>query len=350
MFHRVAMCLFFSLHLIANQPSHFMGVGSSIIDLIVQVDDDFIAQHIPGQKGGSVPCDPETFNRVLAAMRSNPKIALGGSAGNAVRTMAKLGVQSTFMSFVGEDLYGKRYCDEMQGMGIPGIVSDPDFTTIRILCLITPEGERTFLHSHKAVGWNFKPSLEHYQNVKWVHFESFLLWEAPDFIEQSLFLAHEAGIPVSLELSNFLVAQQFKEKLLEWLGKYVDVVFGNETEIRSLTGLAPDDGCMQLQEICPIVVVTMGGDGCLVGCQGELTHIPSFSAKVIDTTAAGDYFTAGFIYGYLHQLPLPVCAEIGHRLGSSIIEHIGAELPREKWEEILAFLQDGLPEKISTRS
>ncbi len=349
MFHRVALFFFLSFHLIANQPSHFMGVGSSIIDFIAQVDDDFIAQHVPGQKGGSVPCDPETFDRVLRAMVSDPKIALGGSAGNTVRTMAKLGVDSTFMSTVGEDPYGERYCDEMQEMGISGIVKDPDFKTIRILCLITPEGERTFLHSHKAVGWNFKPSLEHFQNVKWAHLESFLLWEAPDFIEQSLILAQEAGIPVSLDLSNFLVVGQFKEKILEWLGKYVDVVFGNETEIRSLTGLPPDLGCRQLQEICPIVVVTMGGDGCLVGCQGELTHIPSCSAKVIDTTAAGDYFTAGFLYGYLRQLPLPLCAEIGHRLGSSIIEHIGAELPGEKWHEIHAFLQNGLRAKISSR-
>lgn len=339
MFHRIVLCLFFSIHLIANQATHFMGVGSSIIDFLVQVDDDFIAQHIPGQKGGSIACDQETFDRVVAAIGSNPKTALGGSAGNTVRTMAKLGERSIFISLVGEDLHGKRYCEEMHEMGISGIIRDPDFTTICILCLITPEGERTFLSTCKPIGWNFKPALEHFQNVKWVHFESFLLWEAPDFIEQSLFLAHEAGVPVSLDLSNFLVVGQHKEKLLEWLEKYVDVVFGNESEIGHLTGLSPEEGCMRLQEICPIVVVTKGADGCLVGCQGALTHIPGFSAKVVDTTAAGDYFTAGFIYGFLHQLPLPGCARIGHRLGSSIIEHIGAELPKEKWQEIRTFMQ-----------
>jgi sugar/nucleoside kinase (ribokinase family) len=339
MLHRLVLCLFFSVQLTANQAAHFMGIGSSVIDFLAQVDDDFIASHIPGQKGGSVSCDPETFDRVFAVMGPNPKITLGGSAGNTVRTMAKLGVPSTFTSLVGEDLYGKRYCEEMHEMGISGIVRDPNFKTIRILCLITPEGERTFLHAYKAIGWSFKPNLDHFQNVKWVHFESYLLWEQPEFIEQSLFLAHESGAKVSLDLSNFLVVEQYREKLLEWVRKYVDIVFGNENEICSLTGLSPEEGCMRLQQSCPIVVVTKGGDGCLVGSQGTLTHIPGFSAKVVDTTAAGDYFIAGFIYGYLHQFPLPVCARIGHRLGSSIIEHIGAELPKEKWEEIHSFLQ-----------
>src|SRR5271154_1225372 len=175
MFYRIVLCLFFSIHLSANQTTHFMGIGSSVIDFLAQVDDDFIARHIPGQKGGSVSCDPETFDRVFAAMGSNLKTTLGGSAGNTVRTMAKLGVPSIFTSLVGEDLYGKRYYEEMHEMGISGIVRDPNFTTIRILCLITPEGERTFLHSYRAIGWNFKPTLEHFQNVKWVHFESYLL-------------------------------------------------------------------------------------------------------------------------------------------------------------------------------
>ena len=338
MFYRLVLCIFFSIQLTASQPSHFMGVGSAVIDLLAQVDDAFIVEHIPGKKGGSISCDPETFDRVIQAIGSDLKTTLGGSAGNTVRTMARLGVQSIFTSLVGEDLYGRRYYEEMDEMGISGIVRDPDFSIIRILCLITPEGERTFLHSHKNIGWNFTPTLEDFQTVKWVHFESYLLWQAPDFFEQSLALSREAGVPVSLDLSNFLVVEQHREKLLEWLDTYVDVVFGNEMEIQYLTNLSAEEGCRKLQQICPVVVVTKGGDGCLVGCQGELTHIPAFRANVVDTTAAGDYFTAGFLYGYLQQLPLPVCAQIGHRLGSSIIEHIGAELPTEKWEEIHSFL------------
>lgn len=341
MFQRIFICFLFSIHLAAahdNSP-HFMGVGSAVIDFLAQVSDDFVEEHIPGRKGGSVHCEPEKFDQVLDLLGPTLKTALGGSAGNTVRTMARLGVSSTFISQVGEDSDGDRYIEEMRERGILGIMQDPDFTTIRILCLVTPDGERTFLHAHDDIGWSFNPAPELFCNARWVHFESFLLWEDPNFIEQSLRFAHEAGVTVSLDLANFLVVQQYREKLLEWIEKYVDVVFGNKEEIRYLTGMSPEAGCLLIQDLCPIVVITKGNEGCLVGSQGALTQVPALPAKVVDTTAAGDYFTAGFIYGYLHQKSLHNCARIGNRLGCAIIEYIGTELPMEKWKEIHCFLQ-----------
>lgn len=335
------LCLFANIRAGAVEKNdlNVMGVGSAIIDLLVQVDDDFFTSHFSERKGGSYQCDPETLDRILRDVAIQ-KTAPGGSAGNTLRALAKLGMPCQFSTHVGDDPSGDCFCKEMGQLGIAGIVKDPEFSTMRILCLITPDGERTFLYCHKIHDWDVVPAAENFPEAKWIHFESFLVWEAPHLIERSLQLAHETGATISLDLSNFNLVQQYKDKLQEWLERYVDVVFGNEEEVRILTGLSPEEACMRLQEICPIAVVTKGSKGCLVGQRGKLVEVPAFAANVVDTTGAGDYFSAGFIYGCLHDLPLADCARIGNRMGSTIVEVVGTDLPEEKWEEIRNFLKN----------
>jgi len=43
------------------------------------------------------------------------------------------------------------------------------------------------------------------------------------------------------------------------------------------------------------VIITMGGEGCLVYDGGEARHVPAFPVDVVDTTGAGDAFHGGFI-------------------------------------------------------
>ncbi|OCQ54256.1 2-dehydro-3-deoxygluconokinase [Photorhabdus australis subsp. thailandensis] len=50
-------------------------------------------------------------------------------------------------------------------------------------------------------------------------------------------------------------------------------------------------------------------------------------AKVIDTTAAGDAFNAGFLAGYLMDCPIQQAAIMGHRLAGIVIQHKGAIIP-----------------------
>jgi sugar/nucleoside kinase (ribokinase family) len=153
-------------------------------------------------------------------------------------------------------------------------------------------------------------------------------------------LAKEANCKVSIDLSDSWTVSRHKETLQYLLSNYVDIVFANEDEVLALTGLSPEDGCLKLQEICPIAVVTLGPDGCLVGHKDKIITVATYPATVLDTTGAGDLFACGFLYGYLHNYPLLACARIGNRLGSSIVEVIGAELPKEKWGEIQSFLND----------
>lgn len=57
-------------------------------------------------------------------------------------------------------------------------------------------------------------------------------------------------------------------------------------------------------------------------------------AKVVDTTGAGDFFAAGFLYGLTCGYSLEKCGKIGAILSGEVIQVIGTELPDSKWEKI----------------
>ena len=103
-------------------------------------------------------------------------------------------------------------------------------------------------------------------------------------------------------------------------------------ETKAMTGMSPEEGCFKLQTICSIAIVMNGKDGCFVGQSNRIIHCPAYPAHVIDTTGGGDFFAGAFLFGYLRKQPIQICAEWGNRLGSVIVEVMGAELPSEKWQ------------------
>ncbi|WP_409284544.1 sugar kinase [Pseudomonas protegens] len=77
------------------------------------------------------------------------------------------------------------------------------------------------------------------------------------------------------------------------------------------------------------VVIKRGADSCLVRCDGEHHEIPALPvARVVDTTAAGDSFSAAYLACRLRGGSPVAAAEAGHRLASRVIQHPGALIPR----------------------
>ena len=56
--------------------------------------------------------------------------------------------------------------------------------------------------------------------------------------------------------------------------------------------------------------------------------------KVVDTTGAGDYYAAGFLYGLTCGYSLEKCSIIGSILASNVIQVVGTTLSKKKWDEI----------------
>ncbi|WBM70746.1 sugar kinase [Buttiauxella sp. WJP83] len=81
------------------------------------------------------------------------------------------------------------------------------------------------------------------------------------------------------------------------------------------------------------VVIKRGADSCLVAIQGEsLLEVPAVKLpkeKVIDTTAAGDSFSAGYLAVRLTGGSAEEAAKRGHLTASTVIQYRGAIIPKE---------------------
>lgn len=108
---------------------------------------------------------------------------------------------------------------------------------------------------------------------------------------------------------------------------------------QALQGLPTLDSAIShsLSLPCSEVVVKRGASPTLVRRDGEpLLEVPTEPVpKVIDTTAAGDSFAAGYLSVRLSGGSTRDAATLGNRLASRVIQHRGALIPREAMAELM---------------
>lgn len=104
-----------------------------------------------------------------------------------------------------------------------------------------------------------------------------------------------------------------------------DFFVPDQYEAELITGEAdPARAAEQLAQLGTTAVVTLGAEGALWAQNGALHRRPAFCyGPVVDTTGAGDNFTAGFSYGLLHKKPLETCVRYGLMCGSKSVVAVG---------------------------
>lgn len=318
----------------ATLPFRVLGIGGACIDLILHVEEKLL-DHIPGGKGGSQIVDFDVFSQILSLCSTKPLSVSGGSAANTIKGLSHLGIKGALFTQVGSDEFGNLFVDSLIKEEVIPLVSPSYHPTAVVLCLITPDGQRTMRFFSDSVDEMSESMLlpELFLGVELVHLEGYLLRNG-SLMEKAMKLAKIAGAKVSLDLSSYEFVETYRNQILELLEKYVDIVFGNEDEANALTGLSSTEACYRLQELCSISVILRGKNGCLIGSEGQINSVPGVLARVVDTTGAGDLFASGFLYGYLNKYSLEKCGMLGNRLGAAVVEVEGANLPIQAWKSV----------------
>ena len=324
----------------ASQEIRVLGIGSPCVDQIFTVEEDYL-KVIEIKKGGSAQVDYEKLKQVIAGCQGMPHVAPGGSCLNTIKGLAGLGEKCAIVGKVGEDSSGEYMLENLRKQHVQSLFVPTLTPTAQVVSLLTPDHQRTMLIFPGASLELTADDLrsEHFHGVTLVHLEGYLLRNGY-MTEKVMKMAKDAGKLISFDLGCFQLVQENRDLILSLLRSYVDIVFANEDEIFALTGLDPKAGCVELQKICPIAVVLMGKEGCLVGSRDRLIAKATLSAEVVDTTGAGDLFASGFLYGILRGYDLETCAYLGNCLGSTIVGVKGAEIPESQWVELKKIIQD----------
>lgn len=322
-----------------NSNFTIIGVGSPIVDSIAQIEESFLDK-VEGAKGGMLLTDALTIANLIERTPKAPIASPGGSAGNTLFALARMGASTSFLGKTGNcergEFYRKRFAELGGDAKRFKIGEAPNG---HCLSLVTPDGERT-MRTDLGAAMTLSPdeiSAADFEGCTHAHIEGYLLFNAA-LMQRVIESAREAGCSISLDLASFEVVHAAKDILPNILKDYVDIVFANEEEAAAFTGIADDYAAMaeQLATLCDIAAVKVGPKGSYLAAEGSVQKIEPISAeKVVDTTGAGDLWAAGFLYGWSRKLPLRECARIGSILGSAVVQTQGAELSEEVWADIM---------------
>lgn len=334
--HFVFSCLFLTSDAYGKEDAKVLGVGAAIVDYLIEVEDEYLST-ISGSKGGCELVDYKNFKKILHDNQDRPiRTATGGSGANTIKGLAKLNIQSTLLGKIGHDEEGMFFLNRVVQMGVIPILIPCNLQTQQVICLITPDKQRT-MRCYLGAGGEFKEgdlNKSFFLGSNHIHVEGYALRNGK-LVEDSLKLAKECGCTTSFDLGCYELAEEFKERIVSKVLPFVDIVFANKDESFHLTGKSPKEACEDLLAICPTVVVLVGKDGCYVGEKGVAKHCPTTAVAMLDSTGAGDLFASGFLYGYLKGYEGTLSARIGNYLGGSVVQVIGAEIPDERWPGIL---------------
>ena len=140
---------------------------------------------------------------------------------------------------------------------------------------------------------------------------------------------------IYLDMASYNIVAEELDFFTTLINKYVNIVFANEEEAKAFTGKEPEEALDIIAKMCSIAIVKVGARGSLIRKGTEEVRVEAVPvAKVVDTTGAGDFFAAGFLYGLTCGYSLEKCGKIGAILSGEVIQVIGTELPDSKWEKI----------------
>lgn len=320
-----------------------IGIGNALVDVMTIVPDETCLSRFSLPKGSMTMVDATRSGEIKQAINGLKKtLASGGSAGNTMYGLGVMGVHSSFIGKVGRDELGNFYEQDMVEAGLtPVLMRAPLSPTGTAVALVTPDSERTFATHLGAATELIAEELRttYFKGYHVLYLEGYLIFNLP-LVIQACRMAKENNMFVALDLASFNVVRDMLPAFQKIVTEYVDIVFANEEEARAFTGLGPVGALDEISKKCHIAVVKTGPDGSWIKRGDEVIKVDALKVKAVDTTGAGDLYSAGFLYGYSNGFSLDKCGMFGAILAGKVIEIIGARMPEEKWAEAKALIAE----------
>ena len=305
-----------------------LGIGNAIVDVICKVDDQYLINN-QLTKSTMKLVDESEFKKLLSTLKIEETIS-GGSVANSIVGLSQLGNNVGFIGKVNDDDLGKKYEEGLTKEKVQYFYNKKKeiSPTGTCLILITPDAERTMITFLGIAGKINQNDINEkaIQESEMIFLEGYL-WdegEPKSAFDKAMSLSNTKV----MSLSDQFCVERHKGDFLDLVKNKLDIIFANEQEISSLTDAKSFVDVIEFgKQLGKLLIITRGEKGSIAIKNQEIIECQSKpNLKIVDLTGAGDLFAAGFLHGFINNIPIKECLEKGTEMSSKIIQKVGARL------------------------
>ncbi|MER6149079.1 ribokinase [Streptomyces hirsutus] len=260
----------------------------------------------------------------------------GGKGANQAVAAARLGARTALLARVGDDAHGRLLLDSQRAAGVDtaGVLVGGAPTGVALIT-VDPSGDNSIVVSPGANG-RLTPD-----DVR----AAGSLLQAARVVSAQLEIPLETVGEVVRSLapdSRLVLNPSPPRPLPDEVLAACDPLILNEHEAKVILGEAyagekPEDWARLLLAKGPrSVVVTLGGEGALVASSEGVSRIPAVKVRAVDTTGAGDSFTAALAWRLGLGESLSDAAAYAARVGAATATREGAQVSFPTAQEVAA--------------
>ncbi|MBR0330204.1 MAG: adenosine kinase, partial [Alistipes sp.] len=232
-----------------------IGIGNALTDMLVNLRSDEVLSRFKLAKGSMSLVDTDLQTEISKSVAGLPySLSLGGSAGNTIRAMARLGCEVGFIGKVGEDTTGDFYIQALTNLSIEPCIFRGQEKSGKCVSLVSADGERTLV-THLGAALELEAEeidAAIFEGYDCLYVEGYLV-QNHALIERAAAVAKQCGLKVAIDLASFNVVAENLEFLRRLVSEYVDIVFANEDEAKTFTCEGePVNALQRISEMCEL--------------------------------------------------------------------------------------------------
>ena len=271
-------------------------------------------------------------------------VETGGVVGNTAIALSKLGVNAKLIGCIGDDNWGNLAAEAFRqtGVDISGVSVLPGVKTGLNFAVVSRGGERTFFNAWGANIWDntHKFPLHIISKTDMLQVTGHPLTRSSNrpALLNAIDIAQSNDIPISMDTSIRPVFDSTSD-IRAVIPKLNICILGYEEACYLVDHSDPHTIAQKILSQGPeLVAVKLSGKGCVLANADECITLPSYKVKTIDTTGAGDTFTAGIILGWLSKMDIRATGMLANVLGALATTVWGAGTKLPGTEELIAYL------------
>ncbi len=255
--------------------------------------------------------------RAGTSIAGHVRVSVGGVGRNIAENLARLGLETTLLSAVGDDQAGRHLLTQARnsGVNVEQVLISSEHATAAYLAVLDKQGNLAVSVADMSIIETVTPRYL-YNHRRWLRQAPMVAIDAnlsPKALASLLRQTRKHRVPVCADPTSTSLASRLCPYLED-----LYMITPNALEAEALCGEPVrnrDEAVIAAKSLVrlgvEIAIITLADQGLVYATPDQSGHIPAIKTEIVDLTGAGDALTAAVIFGLLNDFSADEAVRLG---------------------------------------